>query len=84
MAAGHPVVARALSYMRERAHESVTVGEVADYVTTNRRWLERAFRHYLGRSILQEIRRANMDRARRLLATSLAVDSRHCARLWFW
>jgi len=46
------------------------VGEIVDHVMTNRRWLERAFRQHLGRTILQEVQRAHMDRARHLLATT--------------
>ena len=73
---GHPIIAQALTYMRDRAHESVSVAEVVEHVTANRRWLERAFRSYLGRSILQEIRRAQIDRARHLLVTSrLAIPA---------
>ena len=70
LAAGHPVVVQALRYLRSQAHEPINVQDVVHQVTTNRRWLERAFRTHLGRSILQEIRRAHMDRARHLLATT--------------
>jgi LacI family transcriptional regulator len=70
LAAGHPVVVQALRYLRSQAHEPINVEDVVHQVTANRRWLERAFRTYLGRSILQEIRRAHMDRARHLLATT--------------
>jgi LacI family transcriptional regulator len=76
LAVGHPTVAQALGYLRDRAHESVSVDEVVEHVTANRRWLERAFRRHLGRSILQEIRRAQIDRARRLLVSSrLAIPA---------
>lgn len=69
-AVDHPVVAQALRYLRSRAYEPMQVGDVVNHVVTNRRWLERAFRRYLGRTILQEIQRAHMDRARHLLATT--------------
>jgi LacI family transcriptional regulator len=68
--AGHPTITQALRYIRSRAHESLEVREVVGNVVTNRRWLERAFRKHLGHTIHQEILRAQMDRARHLLATT--------------
>ena len=79
--AGHPAVAHALRYLHDHADQPLSVDAVVDHVITSRRWLEQAFRKYLGRTILQEIRRVHLDRARYLLATTgmaMPVIAQNC------
>jgi LacI family transcriptional regulator len=63
-------VASAVRYIRERAHTPTGVNDVLKAVTISRRSLERRFRMALERSVWDEIRRAHMERARVLLASS--------------
>lgn len=74
-------VVRALRYVRDHATESISAKDVVADTNLPRRTLEAAFRKCLGRSILAEIHRARIDRARRLLeetnatVESIAVDA---------
>ncbi len=76
-----PLVATALRYILEHAHEPIHVGDVARHAATTRRTLERRFREVLERTITQEIVRCRLDRLKRRLAESdtpikiLAADS---------
>jgi LacI family transcriptional regulator len=63
-------VAAAIRFIREHARAPLSVNDILKTVTISRRALERRFRLALERSIWDEIRRAHMDRARNLLATS--------------
>ena len=75
LAVGDPDVAAAVRLIRARAHARVRTADIAEAATVSRRSLERKFRAALGRGILDEIRRAHMDRARELLAnTDLPVS----------
>jgi LacI family transcriptional regulator len=60
-------VAAAVRYIRENAHNQIDVGDVAKFAGLNRRYLERRFHHFLGRSPFQEIRRVQIERAQALL-----------------
>jgi LacI family transcriptional regulator len=60
-------VAEALRFIREHAAGPMGVSEVLKHVTVSRRQLERRFRASLGRSMLDEIRRCRVERARQLL-----------------
>lgn len=60
----------AVSFIRDHAHESIGVTDVLRAVPVARRSLERKFRTVLGRSPLEEIRRAHIERARDLLAAT--------------
>ena len=62
------MVARAVRWIREHAHGPVTVPTVARAVATSRRRLERRFHAVLGRTVVDEIRRARVETAKRLLA----------------
>jgi LacI family transcriptional regulator len=62
-----PLVARALKYVSEHAHEPIRVGDVAAATHATRRTLERRFRRHLDRSISREITRMRLERARRML-----------------
>lgn len=60
-------VAQAVNYIRANAGRSLRVDEVVARVAVSRRTLERRFVHSLGRNIADEIRRAHVERARKLL-----------------
>jgi LacI family transcriptional regulator len=63
-------VSEAVRYIRDRAHEPVTIDSILDTVAVSRRSLERRFRRVLGRGIWDEIRRVHVARARELLANT--------------
>jgi LacI family transcriptional regulator len=67
-------VAEALRFIREHATGPMGVDDVHRSVTVSRRQLERRFRAQLGRSMLDEIRRCRVERARQLLVeTDLTI-----------
>lgn len=65
-----PHVAAAVRYIHDQAHRSFKVDDILRVVPIARRALERRFRKWLQRSILQEIRRAHIERAKHLLVTT--------------
>lgn len=65
-----PEVAQAASFIRNNAHQGVLVEDVLAKTSVGRRTLERRFRKHMGHSVLDEIRRARIERAKRLLAVS--------------
>lgn len=72
-------VASALRFIRQQGHRPLRVKELLRQVPASRRSLERRFRRVLGRSILEEIRRVHVERARQLLTqTDLPL---HCVAL---
>jgi LacI family transcriptional regulator len=60
-------VAAALSYIRERACDGITVEQVLKQAFASRSQLEKKFRRYIGRSPQAEIRRVQVARIRQLL-----------------
>lgn len=65
---------KAVIYMRQNVYSPLSVQEVADYVPMARRSLEAKFRHYYGRSPLEEISRLRLTRAKQLLVqTDLSI-----------
>jgi LacI family transcriptional regulator len=69
-----PDVVMALRFIRDRATHPLQVDDVLEHVPLSRRSLERKFRRLVGHSISDEIRRAHVERAKRLLtATDLAM-----------
>jgi len=60
-------VAAAVAFIREHAHEHIEVEDVLEKVHVSRRTLERRFNEALGRTPRAEIRRAHIERARKLL-----------------
>ena len=60
-------VGRALRFIREHARHPVSVSEVAEALGISRRTLERRFLAALGRTILDEIARSHLTRAKQLL-----------------
>lgn len=68
-------VRAALRFIRDQAHRPIRVTDLLREVPTSRRSLERRFRTVLGRSLLDEIRRVHVERARLLLTqTDLSLD----------
>src|SRR5262249_14859569 len=61
------VAGPAVAWIREHARSRLSVPSVARAVRVPRQRLERRFRAALGRTVLQEIRRARVELARRLL-----------------
>ena len=61
-------VAEALKFIRGNANRRINVNDVCKATCVSRRLLERNFRHTLQRTVADEIRRAHMETARRLLA----------------
>ena len=61
------LVAQALQYIRTNAHRAIDVVDVAREVSVSRRRLERAFRRVLHRTVAEEVRRAHLAIAYRLL-----------------
>ncbi len=57
----------AVQFIRAHAAEQIRVDQVLDHVPLSRRALELRFKKALGRSQLQEITRARLHRAMRLL-----------------
>ena len=64
------IVARAVTWIHENGGRRVTVPMVARAAGVTRQRLERRFRAALGRTVMQEVRRAHVEVARRLLATT--------------
>jgi LacI family transcriptional regulator len=70
-----PIVARAVTFIRARAHEGIDVSDVVRIAAASRRSLEMRFRTAMTRTIHEEIVHARLLRARRLLkATTLTVE----------
>jgi LacI family transcriptional regulator len=70
MAISDPVVIAALRYIHTAAVEGANVAGVVRATGAGRRDLERKFRAIVGRSVLQELRRARIERAQALLANT--------------
>lgn len=67
LAIDEPDVGLALRFIREHAAEPLTVQDVLDAVPLSRRPLEKRFRRVLGRTILSEIHRIKVERAKQML-----------------
>jgi LacI family transcriptional regulator len=75
LAVTDPQVAKAVRFIRDRLAERIRVPDVARASGLNRRTLEKRFAAILGHSPGEEIRRARVEAARRmLLATDLSID----------
>jgi LacI family transcriptional regulator len=67
-------VVRAVQFIRENACRRIHVLEVVQHVSVSRAALEPRFRHVLGRTMHQEIRRVQIERAKTLLGeTNLPI-----------
>jgi LacI family transcriptional regulator len=63
-------VATALRVIRDHATEHLDVPELLHHVPVGRHALQRAFRKHIGRTIIGEIRRVRVERAKSLLCTT--------------
>lgn len=70
VAYGNPDVCAAMKFIRDNAVLGAQVHDVASAVGLNRRSLERIFQSEAGRTILSELNRVRMDRARSMLAST--------------
>ncbi len=70
IAVQEPHVAAALRFISEHASEPIRVHDVIRAVPIARRTLEARFRARLGRSLLDEIQRVHLERAKHLLLTT--------------
>jgi AraC-like DNA-binding protein len=61
------LVAEAVRFIWSQAERTMTVGDVVEHFPVARRSLERRFHRALGHTILDEIARCRVDRAKRLL-----------------
>ena len=69
-------VSAAVAFIRDHAVEGIGVSEVVERLSIARRGLERRFRKFLDRSVLEEIQRVRVERAKRLLVeTDLPMPS---------
>ncbi|MDR3375748.1 MAG: DNA-binding transcriptional regulator [Ancalomicrobiaceae bacterium] len=64
---GDPHVAKAIAFIRQKAHENISVEDVLGIVPLSRRVLEARFRRALNRTPHQEILRARTNAVRELL-----------------
>jgi LacI family transcriptional regulator len=62
-----PLIVSALCFIRDHFAQDITVRDVAEEVGASRRTLERHFALVIGRSILSEIARCRIERAKELL-----------------
>ncbi|MGD9634960.1 MAG: XylR family transcriptional regulator [Pirellulales bacterium] len=60
-------VSAALQFIRQKQGFGISVDSVADAIAVSRRSLERRFRETIGRTILEEIQLARIERAKQLL-----------------
>jgi LacI family transcriptional regulator len=70
IAISHPLMVRALAFIRERAFSGISVKAVERATGVNRRQLDRLFLRHLGRTPYDEIRRLQIDRTKDLLVGS--------------
>ncbi len=69
-AVDEPIVTAALHHIRNHLAEPLGVNNICTALCVCRRTLERKFRELLGHSILEEIRRVRIERAKELLAST--------------
>ena len=67
MATDDPVLVQALRFIRENSDKPITVNDICDKLFISRRKLENLMKHKLQRSPLQEINRAHVEKAKKLL-----------------
>ena len=67
IAQGDPCISTALRFIKDHAGQPIDVSHVVEEVGVSRRTLERRFVQAVGRSVLSELTRCRLERARRLL-----------------
>ncbi len=85
LAIADPSVVRAVEFIRTRAcgEDDIDVPAVVRHARASRRTLEAAFRRVLGRTILQEISRVRVERAKDLLVNTDLAMPEICERAGF-
>lgn len=76
-----PMVARALAWISDHIEGRLTLQGIARAAACSRQRLEQRFQAAIGRTVMQEVRRARVDVARRLLSTTemaLPVVAEQC------
>jgi LacI family transcriptional regulator len=73
LAVDDPEVAAALRHIRQHAVEGLSVKQMLQSLSVNRRTLERRFVKVLGHTPLEEIRNVRLDRVKTLLQTDLPI-----------
>jgi LacI family transcriptional regulator len=63
-------VSDALRVIRNRATEAISISDILRQVPIGRHALQRAFRRHVGRTMLDEIHRVRVERAKSVLATT--------------
>jgi LacI family transcriptional regulator len=77
------LVAKAVTFIRAHAQEGIDVSDILGLVSASRRSLETRFRKALGRSLHEEIVRAKIGRAKRLLRETNSTLDRVAAESGF-
>jgi LacI family transcriptional regulator len=65
-----PLVARTMSWIAEHLSRRLTLNVIARAAVCSRQRLEQRFQAAIGRTIMQEVRRARVEAARQLLSTT--------------
>jgi LacI family transcriptional regulator len=65
-----PMVARTMSWIAEHVGRRMTLDVIARAAMCSRQRLEQRFQAAIGRTVMQEVRRARVDMARGLLSTT--------------
>jgi LacI family transcriptional regulator len=76
-----PIVERSMSWIAEHIGRRLTLNTIARAASVSRQRLEQRFQVAIGRTVMQEVRRARVDMARRLLSTtqlSLPLIAEQC------
>ena len=74
VAVGDPGLSKALRFIHDNRGVAITVADVIEHAGISRRGLEKRFREFLRRSILDELQNVRLDEAKRLLLdTSLSI-----------
>jgi transcriptional regulator GlxA family with amidase domain len=74
-------VEQAMSWIADHLGRRLTLNAIARAVAVSRQRLEQRFQAAIGRTVMQEVRRARVDMARRLLSTTplpLALIAGQC------
>jgi LacI family transcriptional regulator len=83
IAQSDPCIATALRFIKDHAGQPIDVSYVVEEVGVSRRTLERRFVHAVGRSVLAEVTRCRLERAKRLLLETDLPSQRVAAAAGF-
>lgn len=67
VAVDDPLIAASLQYIHTQPLNTLTIHQITEHLAISRRGLELKFRRILGVTVLQEIHKVRLDRAKRLL-----------------